>query len=173
MSVSNVMSGSLISASNSMKVARIQNGIKKQMEDRAGVLEAEIKQEKGNAPEKKKELEKTEKKAAEVGGAAMDTLSEVNSTMKQAAKEDLEAAKEEKATEKEQREKTAAKRKEKQKAQEEILEKAAQNRNIDNTDDTNGNDKVAMPGSVNMVADSITPSSGTNDHLGMKVDFNA
>ena len=103
----------------------------------------------------------------------MDTLSEVNSTLKQAAKEDFEAAKEEKTTEKKQREETASKRKEKQKAQEEILEKAAQNRNIDNTDDTNGNDKVAMPGSVNMVADSITPSSGTNDHLGMKVDFNA
>ena len=173
MSVSNVMSSSLISAANSMKVARMQNGIKKQMEDRAGVLEAEIKQEKGNAPEKKKELEKTEKKAAEVGGAAMDTLSEVNSTMKKAAKEDLEAAKEEKAAEKKQREETAAKRKEKQKAQEEILEKAAQNSSLYDTDDTDGSDKATLPGSVNIVADSITPSSGTNDHLGMKVDINA
>lgn len=173
MSVSNVISSSLISAANSMKIARMQNGIKKQMEDRAGVLEAEIKQEKGNAPEKKKELEKTEKKAAEVGGAAMDTLSEVNSTMKQAAKEDLEAAKEEKAAEKKQREETTTKRKETQKAREEILEKAAQNRNAQDTDDTESDNKLAKSDSVNIVADRITPSTGTNDHLGMRIDFNA
>ena len=62
MSVSNVMSSSLISAANSMKVARMQNGIKKQMEDRAGVLEAEIKQEKGNAPEKGRSLKRLRKR---------------------------------------------------------------------------------------------------------------
>ena len=62
MSVSNVMSSSLISAVNSMKVARMQNGIKKQMEDRAGVLEAEIKQEKGNAPEKRRSLKRLRKR---------------------------------------------------------------------------------------------------------------
>ena len=38
-------------------------------------LEAEIKQEKGNAPEKQKELEKTEKKAAKVENMTLDTLS--------------------------------------------------------------------------------------------------
>ena len=100
MAISDVMSKSLISASSSIKAARMQNGIKKQMEDRAGVLEAEIRQEKGNAPEKQKELEKTEKKASKVETMTMDTLSGMNTDLMKAAKEDKEKARAEKTAEK-------------------------------------------------------------------------
>ena len=100
MAISDVMSKSLISASSSIKAARMQNGIKKQMEDRAGVLEAEIRQEKGNAPEKQKELEKTEKKASRVENMTMDTLSGMNTDLMKAAKEDKEKARAEKTAEK-------------------------------------------------------------------------
>ncbi len=100
MAISNVMSNSLISANCSIKAARMQNGIKKQMEDRGGVLESEIKQEKGNAPEKQKELEKIEKKAAKVENMTIDTLSEANTDLMKAAKEDQEKARSEKGEEK-------------------------------------------------------------------------
>ena len=100
MAISDVMSKSLISASSSIKAARMQNGIKKQMEDRAGVLEAEIRQEKGNAPEKQKELEKIEKKASRVETMTMDTLSGMNTDLMKAAKEDKEKARAEKTAEK-------------------------------------------------------------------------
>ena len=47
MAISNVMTRSLLSASSAMKQVRAQEGIKKQMEGKAAVLKAEIKQDSG------------------------------------------------------------------------------------------------------------------------------
>lgn len=158
MAISDVMSKSLISASSSIKAARMQNGIKKQMEDRAGVLEAEIRQEKGNAPEKQKELEKTEKKASKVESMTLDTLSAINSDLKKTAKEDLEEARAEKRAEKKKAEKSA----EQKRAEKEERIK-------DSEPNNNPTDTVF----VNIIADSMTPSTGTIDPIGTKVDVNA
>ena len=60
MALSNVMTRSLISASSSMKQVKAQHAIKSQMEGKAGVLEAEIKQDScrgGDVTKKKEELE--------------------------------------------------------------------------------------------------------------------
>ena len=67
MSLSNVMSKSLISAGNSMQMARIQHGIKQKMDNEAGVLNAEIKLDGGrggDVKKKKEELKEAEEKAA-------------------------------------------------------------------------------------------------------------
>lgn len=164
MAISDVMSKSLISASSSIKAARMQNGIKKQMEDRAGVLEAEIRQEKGNAPEKQKELEKTEKKVAKVESMTMDTLSGMNTDLMKAAKEDQEKARTEKAAEKKKAEK---------KELEERMEKASNTDNGEYIEDRVPDNDPQSAGFVNVVADSMTPSTGTIDPLGAKVDVNA
>ena len=158
MAISDVMSKSLISASSSIKAARMQNGIKKQMEDRAGVLEAEIRQEKGNAPEKQKELEKTEKKAAKVENMTLDTLSAINSDLKKTAKEDLEEARAEKRAEKKKAEKSAEQK------------RAEKEERIKDSEPNNNPTDTAF---VNIIADSMTPSTGTIDPIGTKVDVNA
>ena len=141
MAISDVMSKSLISASSSIKAARMQNGIKKQMEDRAGVLEAEIRQEKGNAPEKQKELEKTEKKASRVENMTMDTLSGMNTDLMKAAKEDQE--------------------------------KASDSENEEHIKDREPDNDPSNAGFLNIMADSMTPGTGTIDPLGIKVDVHA
>jgi hypothetical protein len=104
MSISNVMSRSLVSASSSIKMAQMQNAVKRQMEGHAGVLKAEIKQDKGKSPEKEKELEETEKKAAEVKESTMNALSEMNNNLKEAAKEDPFSARRERTRSKRPRE---------------------------------------------------------------------
>lgn len=43
MPLSGIMTTSLLSANNSMKIARVQQGAKNQMDGHAGVLDAEIK----------------------------------------------------------------------------------------------------------------------------------
>ena len=43
MALSGIMTTSLLSANNSMKIARVQQGAKNQMDGHAGVLDAEIK----------------------------------------------------------------------------------------------------------------------------------
>ena len=169
MAISDVMSKSLISASSSIKAARMQNGIKKQMEDRAGVLEAEIKQEKGNAPEKQKELEKTEKKASKVESMTMDTLSGMNTDLMKAAKEDRE----EERAEKKKAEKTAEQKRADKKEQEERLEKATKMDNEEHIDGREPDNDPLNAGFVDIIADSMTPSTGTVDPIGTKVDVNA
>ncbi|MCR5236137.1 MAG: hypothetical protein K6E34_02905 [Lachnospiraceae bacterium] len=169
MAISDVMSKSLISASSSIKAARMQNGIKKQMEDRAGVLEAEIKQEKGNAPEKQKELEKTEKKASGVENMTMDTLSGMNTDLMKAAKEDKEKARAEKTAEKKKAEKQADEKRANKKDQ----EKASDSENEEHIKDREPDNELSNAGFVNTIADSLTPSTGTRDPIGTKVDVNA
>lgn len=108
MAISNIMTRSLISAGNFIKTARMQNGIQKQLDDRVGVLEAEISQEKGNAPDKQKELLKTEENAAKVGEATITTLSDTNKTIAEGAKEDQRSSADEKDTSKKNAGKTGA-----------------------------------------------------------------
>lgn len=173
MAISDVMSKSLISASSSIKAARMQNGIKKQMEDRAGVLEAEIKQEKGNAPEKLKELEKTKKKASRVDSMTMDTLSGMNTDLMKAAKEDQEKARAEKAAEKRKAERIAEQKRVEKKEEEKRLEEASDLENGEQIKDLEPDKEPSNSGFVNFIADSMTPSTGTNDPIGAKVDVNA
>lgn len=173
MAISDVMSKSLISASSSIKAARMQNGIKKQMEDRAGVLEAEIRQEKGNAPEKQKELEKTEKKVSRVETMTMDTLSGMNTDLMKAAKEDKEKARAEKTAEKKKAERIAEQKRVGKKEQEKRLEEASDLENEEQTKDHEPDNELSNAGFVNIIADSLTPSTGTRDPIGTKVDVNA
>ena len=61
------------------------------MEGRAGVLEAEIKQDGsrgGNVEAKKEELAKVQQKAVAAGTSQTDTLASVSKDIKEAAKED-------------------------------------------------------------------------------------
>lgn len=173
MAISDVMSKSLISASSSIKAARMQNGIKKQMEGRAGVLEAEIRQEKGNAPEKQKELEKTEKKASKVESMTMDTLSGMNTDLMKAAKEDQKKARAEKAAEKKKADNIAEKKRSEKKEQEERLENSTDRENEERIKDCGIDNGPSNAVFVNVTADSMTPSTGTIDPLGAKVDVNA
>ena len=182
MSISNVMSRSLVSASSSMKMARMQNAVKKQMEGHAGVLKAEIKQDKGKSPEKEKELEETEKKAAEVKESTMNALSEMNNNLKEAAKEDLAEIRAEKAAEKKKAEKAAEKKKVEKERQEEARKTSADEA-AESTDETaeattdttlSSPTAVATEGaSINIVSDGITPSYGTGNPVGVKVDLKA
>ena len=169
MAISEVMSKSLISASSSIKAARMQNGIKKQMEDRAGVLEAEIRQEKGNAPEKQKELEKIEKKASRVESMTMDTLSGMNTDLMKAAKEDQEKARAEKTAEKKKAERIAEQKRVGKKEQ----EKASDSENEEHIKDREPDNDPSNAGFLNIMADSMTPRTGTIDPLGIKVDVHA
>ena len=175
MSISNVMSRSLVSASSSMKMARMQNAAKKQMEGHAGVLKAEIKQDKGKSPEKEKELEETEKKTAEINESTMNALSEINNDLKEAAKEDLAESRVEKTAEKKKAEKTT----EKKKAEKEKLEEA---RKAGAEKVKDGGDEMAAAISVpktvvtegttiNIVSDGIAPISGAGDAIGVRVDL--
>ena len=147
----------------------MQNGIKKQMEDRAGVLEAEIRQEKGNAPGKQKELEKTEKKISRVETMTMDTLSGMNTDLMKAAKEDKEKARAEKTAEKKKAERIAEQKRVGKKEQ----EKASDSENEEHIKDREPDNDPSNAGFLNIMADSMTPGTGTIDPLGIKVDVHA
>ena len=155
MAISDVMSKSLISASSSIKAARMQNGIKKQMED------------------KQKELEKTEKKAAKVENMTLDTLSAINSDLKKTAKEDLEEARAEKRAEKKKAEKSAEQKRADKKEREERMEKSSDPEKEERIKDSEPNNNPTDTVFVNIIADSMTPSTGTIDPIGTKVDVNA
>lgn len=91
MAISNAMSTSLISASSSMKMVRTQQGAKKQMDGKAGVLEAEINLDGGRGGDTKKkeaELLGVQEKANKIESSQMNSISEMNENMKRAAKED-------------------------------------------------------------------------------------
>ena len=81
----------MISADASVKQADVHGSIAKKMEGRAGVLEAEIKQDSamGCAPEGKEEaLAKAEAKANEAISAQMSALAQANKAVKEAAEAD-------------------------------------------------------------------------------------
>ena len=84
----------VISADNSMKQARVQSGVAVKMEGRAGVLEAEIRQDGrngGNTQAKEAELSETKEKAAAAKASGIETLQEANEKMSGAARTEQSA----------------------------------------------------------------------------------
>ena len=177
MAISNIMSQSLINAKSSMKMARVQSNSKKQMDGKSNVLKAEIKQDMSSGTDvkrKEEELAVTEEKATKIGKSTMNTLSEMNSDLKQAAKADAEIAKAEKAAEKKKAEKAAEKKKAEKKAkaeQQEKLIESAKTKEGENVSDSGSISEVAP--SVNIVADGIVPSSAPVETIGAKLDIKA
>ena len=121
MAISNVMTRSLLSASSAMKQVRAQEGIKKQMEGKAGVLKAEIKQDSGrggDTAKKEEELAVMEKKATDIGNMQMNQLSEMNKNMNEASKADAEEQKRAERLEEQRKEKRAERREQLEELQE-------------------------------------------------------
>ena len=83
----------MISADSSVKQAKVQSSTATQLEGRAGVLESEIKQDKGsgaNTGKKEEELADLQVKAQSATAAHMSTLADANKTMEEAAKDGYE-----------------------------------------------------------------------------------
>lgn len=81
----------IISADASVKQAKVQGSVAGRMENRAGVLKAEIKQDAalgGSTQSKEAELAEVEKKASEATGEQLNTLRDAQETMSRAAKEE-------------------------------------------------------------------------------------
>lgn len=78
----------MISADSSMKQAQVQGSVATKMEGRAGVLKAEIKQDagRGDVEAKKEELAEVEQIAEKATASQMNTLSEADKAVKEAAK---------------------------------------------------------------------------------------
>jgi len=166
MALSGIMTTSLLSANNSMKIARVQQGAKNQMDGHAGVLDAEIKLDSargGDVKKKQEELEETKKKASELEESTMNTLSAATDDLKKAAKDDLEARRAEKAEEKKRAEKAAEK-----KATEERIEKTGEAASSET-----GGGTLLEGAIINVVADGVTPSTGVSGTIGVSVDEKA
>ena len=80
----------VISADSSMKQARVQGGVAARIKGQAGVLEAEIRQDKGRSNTEKKEAELADlrEKAQSATEAQMSALAEANKSTEEAAKAD-------------------------------------------------------------------------------------
>ncbi len=178
MALSGIMTTSLLSANNSMKIARVQQGAKNQMDGHAGVLDAEIKLDSargGDVKKKQEELEETKKKASELEESTMNTLSAASDDLKKAAKDDLEARRAEKAEEKKKAEKAA----EKKKATEERIEKIGEAATSETGEVSDGDHSVSIEGTqlegarINVVVDGVTPSTGVTGTIGVSVDEKA
>ena len=181
MAFTNIMTQSLLSANTSMKIARVQQGAKNQMDGHAGVLDAEIKLDSargGDVKKKQEELEETKKKASELEASTVNTLSTANEDLKKAAKEDQEAKRAEKAEEKKKAENAAEKKKAEKETKEEKIEKIRTSAS-ESGETPDGIDTVSAEGTVfgsstiNVVVDSVTPSSGSTGTVGVKVDVEA
>ena len=186
MALSSIMTGALLSANTARQIAHVQHATKKQMDGHAGVLDAEIKLDSargGDATKKKEELEETKKKAAELAETTINTLTTANEDLQKASKEDLEAQKRaEKAAEKKKAEKAAEKKKAEKKAAEERSEKAAEANANEITETTIITDSVRIvpsgetaseAASIDVVIDTVTPSTGVPKDVGVEVDVKA
>jgi hypothetical protein len=103
MALSSIMTGALLSANTSRQIAHVQHATKKQMDGHAGVLDAEIKLDSargGDVTKKKEELAKVEAKAEDITQSQMNTLSDANKKLEEAAKADQEAARTDKSDKK-------------------------------------------------------------------------
>lgn len=81
----------MISADSSMKQAKVQGSVATQMEGKAGVLESEIKMDKGrgvSTEKKEEELADFQEKAQAATSSQLSTLADANKTMEEAAKTD-------------------------------------------------------------------------------------
>lgn len=84
----------MISADSSRKQAEVQGSMAAQMEGRAGVLESEIKMDKGrgaNTEKKEEELADLQTKAQAATAAQISTLADAGKVMEEAAKADSKA----------------------------------------------------------------------------------
>lgn len=119
----------MISADSSMKQAQVHGSVATKMEGRAGVLKAEIKQDAGHGVEaKKEELAEVEQIAEKATASQMNTLSQANKVVKEAAKAeqtDTEKTAENKETRTD-TEKTEKKEPEKEGTQEKVTETTEQ-----------------------------------------------
>jgi hypothetical protein len=83
----------IISADNTMKQVKVQSQVKTNLEDRAGVLESEIKYDtSGNTEAKQNELADIKSKVNNIISSQASTLSDINNTIKEAEKEDRKTA---------------------------------------------------------------------------------
>jgi chromosome segregation ATPase len=83
----------IISADNTMKQVKVQSQVKTNLEDRAGVLESEIKYDtSGHTEAKQNELADINSKVNNVISSQASTLSDINNTIKEAEKEDRKTA---------------------------------------------------------------------------------
>ena len=82
----------LLSAHSAVKQARVQGGVATQLKGRAGVLEGEIRQDKGCADVKAKEeeLASLQDKAQAATASQMTTLADANQKLQEAAKAERE-----------------------------------------------------------------------------------
>lgn len=86
----------MISADSSMKQAKVQGSMATQMEGKAGVLESEIKMDKGrgaSTEKKEEELADLQAKAQAATAAQVSTLADANKKMEEAAKADQKVLK--------------------------------------------------------------------------------
>ena len=174
MGLSNVMSQSLISAGNSMKMAEIQHGIKKRVDDKAGVLNAEIKLDGGrggDVTKKKEELKEAEEKAAELNAAAAETLGDLIKGLKNAAEEDLKETRAEKRQAEEAAKKKAEKEERSKKLNEAGRKEANKERENESSDAEIGSVYGILENAVNIAAEGVTPDTGIVKNIGVNVDI--
>lgn len=160
MAISNVMTKSMLSAGSTMKMAKVQQGTKKQLQGKANVLKAEIKQGGGNEEKKQKEADALEGRATKLEDQQMSSLSDLNEQIRKDAREDQKVTQEEKAAEKKRAEKAAEKKKAKEAAQKEAEEKRIEERR---------ENKVQIERNGETVESDGMKMDGKNE-AGMKVD---
>lgn len=133
----------MISADSSMKQAKVQGSVATQMQGRANVLKAEIKQS-GSTEAKEAELADLEQKAVNATASQMNTLAEANKAVSEAAaaerteKKTSDAKEEKEAQAEGKTEKTADSGAIGEKAQDGISGADAQTGNIENVQQDNG-----------------------------------
>ncbi len=91
MALTNVMTQSLISASTSMKQIQLQQGVKKQLDGKAGVLDSEIKRDEASgvdSTKKKEELAETQKRSEDIENNNLEKINETNKEMQKAREAD-------------------------------------------------------------------------------------
>ena len=137
------LSQAMISADSSMKQAEVQGSVATQMQGRANVLKAEIKQS-GSTEAKEAELADLEQKAVNATASQMNTLAEANKAVSEAAaaerteKKTSDAKEEKEAQAEGKTEKTADSGAIGEKAQDGISGADAQTGNIENVQQDNG-----------------------------------
>ena len=150
----------MISADSSMKQAKVQGSMATQMEGKAGVLESEIKMDKGrgaSTEKKEEELADLQEKAQAATAAQVSTLADANKKMEEAAKADQKVSKTE--------DKDKSKKKNADDKIDEDKKSEATGENQDITVDTN--DSVSEE-TVDAIPDGVNIS--TSEPVGHNVD---
>ena len=150
----------MISADSSMKQAKVQGSMATQMEGKAGVLESEIKMDKGrgaSTEKKEEELADLQAKAQAATAAQVSTLADANKKMEEAAKADQKVSKTE--------DKDKSKKKNADDKIDEDKKSEATGENQDITVDTN--DSVSEE-TVDAIQDGVNIS--TSEPVGHNVD---